>query len=183
MAAVGIHLHQHGVAALEAPVERRQVGRAQTVLGGAVHDVDAVAVRRGRLVGEPTGAVGAPVVDDEDVDVGAGFAHPAEDERKVLQLVVGRDDHQVRRLGSGAVSGCPADAALAGVFFGQPSSRALLRGAFPGLPPGCSCASFTGGVLADTGIVLGAAPAARRPHESTILQYRRANRGECERDQ
>ena len=94
VAAVGVHLDQHRVLAAQPPREAGQVGGAEPVLALAVHDVHAVGVGQRQFVGELTGAVRAAVVDDEDVDVGPGLVHPADDQRQVLPLVVGGDDDQ-----------------------------------------------------------------------------------------
>ena len=89
---VGVHLDERVVALLERPGEPVEVGRAQTLLAGAVEDVDLV-VGLGQLVGELAGAVGRVVVEDADVDLGDGTPDPLEDRREVLALVVGRDEH------------------------------------------------------------------------------------------
>ena len=94
VAAVGVHLDQHRVLATQTPREAGQVRRAQTVLGGAVHDVHAVRVGQGQLVGQLAGAVGAAVVDDQDVHVGTARRARADDQRQVLPLVVRGDDDQ-----------------------------------------------------------------------------------------
>ena len=59
-----------------------------------MHDVHPVRIGQGQLVGQLAGAVGAAVVDDQDVHVGQGVVHPSDDQRQVLPLVVGRDDDQ-----------------------------------------------------------------------------------------
>ena len=69
--AVGVHLDEHRVLPTQTPGESGQVRRAQAVLGGAVHDVGAIGIGRRQFVGELAGAVGAAVVDDEQVHVGA----------------------------------------------------------------------------------------------------------------
>ena len=74
VAAVGVHLDEHRVLAAQAPGKPGQVGGAQTVLGRAVHDVHPVGVGERQLVGELAGAVGAAVVDDQNVHVGLGRA-------------------------------------------------------------------------------------------------------------
>ena len=51
VAAVRVHLDKRGVVPAEPPGESGQVRRAQTVLDGAVHDVEALGVRRGQFVG------------------------------------------------------------------------------------------------------------------------------------
>ena len=94
VAAVGVHLDEYRVLAAQPPRETGQVGGAEPVLALAVHDVHAVGVGQRQFVGELTGAVRAAVVDDEDVDVGQGLVHPADDQRQVLPLVVGGDDDQ-----------------------------------------------------------------------------------------
>ena len=94
VAAVGVHLDQHRVLATQAPGKPGQIRRAQSVLACAVHHVHPVRVGQRQLVGELAGAVGAAVVDDQNVHVGARSVHPADDQRQVLPLVVGGDDHQ-----------------------------------------------------------------------------------------
>ena len=91
--AVGIHLHQHLVVALQAPVEAGAVGGQQAVLAGAVQHVDLV-VGGGELVGLRAGAVRRVVVHDEDVHGILRSQHALDDKREVLHLVVGRNDHQ-----------------------------------------------------------------------------------------
>src|SRR5690606_19317467 len=91
--AVGVHLHEHRVAVLEPPPETGDVGGTETVLLGAVQHRDAL-VGGGEFVGEVTGAVGAAVVDDEDVGVRQRSVQPRDDPTEVLPLVVGRNDHQ-----------------------------------------------------------------------------------------
>ena len=97
--AVGVHLAEDLVVALQAPLEAGEVGAEQAALALPVQDVDVV-VGRGQLVGLLAGAVGAVVVDDEHVHLGLGGAQPRGDEGQVAQLVVGRDDDQ------GAVTWC-----------------------------------------------------------------------------
>jgi hypothetical protein len=70
-----------------------QVGGAEALLSGPVQHVD-VGVGTGQLVGQVAGAVGAVVVGHQHVGARDGGAQPAEDQREVLPLVVGRDDHQ-----------------------------------------------------------------------------------------
>src|SRR5699024_9873806 len=82
--AVGVHLAEDSVVTLEAPLEAGDVRAAQATLALAVEDVD-VGVGGGQLIRLLTGAVGAVVVDDEDVDLRGGGADSADDQREVLQ--------------------------------------------------------------------------------------------------
>ena len=59
-----------------------------------MHHMHPVRVGKRQLVGELAGAVGAAVVDDQNVHVGLGSVNPAGDQRQVLQLVEGGDDDQ-----------------------------------------------------------------------------------------
>ena len=56
--AVGVHLADHVVAALERPREAGQVGRPEAALGVAVQHVHARVVVAGQGVGDGAGAVG-----------------------------------------------------------------------------------------------------------------------------
>ena len=59
-----------------------------------MHDVDAIGVLARQFVSHPAGSVRAAVVDHKNVHIRAGLVHPAGDQRQILQLVVGGDDHQ-----------------------------------------------------------------------------------------
>ena len=115
VAAVGIHLDEHRVVAAQTPRETRQVGRAEAVLRGAVHHVRAAgsaAASSSASSPVPSGLLSSTI---EQVHVGARACAPPMDQRQVLPLVEGGDDHQD---------------ALAGAFPG------------PGAPAGrCSCSS------------------------------------------
>ncbi len=75
--AVGVHLDEDVVPALQAPGERADVGDTEPRLGPAVQDVHA-RVAGGELVRQLARAVRALVVDDQDVGLGNGGAQPAE---------------------------------------------------------------------------------------------------------
>ena len=64
---VGVDLHADVGAAVDGPAEPLAVGRSEPAPPGAHEDVDA-AVLGGQLLGQLGRAVGAVVVDDEDVD-------------------------------------------------------------------------------------------------------------------
>jgi hypothetical protein len=59
-----------------------------------MHDVDTVGILKRQLVGELTGAVGATVVNHEDVHLRLRRMNPGEDDRQVAALVVRRDYDQ-----------------------------------------------------------------------------------------
>jgi hypothetical protein len=90
---VGVHLHEHLVAAVHADAEAVAVGVAEPVLLGANEHVDLTQLRGGGA-GEVGGAIRAAVVHHEDVDVGDGGPHPAEHLGDVERLLVGGDDDQ-----------------------------------------------------------------------------------------
>ncbi|KQR43791.1 hypothetical protein ASF82_09210 [Frigoribacterium sp. Leaf164] len=91
--AVGVHLDEGRVAALEPPGEAGQVRGAEAGLAGAVQHVHP-GVAGGPRVGEVAGAVGRAVVDDENVDGGPAVEGAADDPVEVLSFVVGRDDDE-----------------------------------------------------------------------------------------
>jgi hypothetical protein len=64
--AVGVHLDEHVVAALQPPAEAGQVGAAEALLPDPVQDVHLVVLGR-EAVSDLAGAVGAGVVDDQHV--------------------------------------------------------------------------------------------------------------------
>jgi len=91
--AVGVHLDEGVVAAVQAPAEAGEVGHAEALLRGAVQHVD-LGVGGGELVGDVTGAVRRAVVEHEDVRPGHGGTDAAHDQRQVVSLVVRRDAHE-----------------------------------------------------------------------------------------
>ena len=64
VAEVGVHLDDGRRAAAERDPEAIEIGAAEALLGRPMADADA-RVAGGQLVGEPAGAVGRAVVDDE----------------------------------------------------------------------------------------------------------------------
>src|SRR5690606_37852697 len=133
--AVGVHLHEHRVAVLEPPPETGDVGGTETVLLGAVQHRDAL-VGGGEFVGEVTGAVGAAVVDDEDVGVRQRSVQPRDDPTEVLPIVVGRTDHQGAGAGCAVVPGrrrrCHQRSSLSDrPPAGAPAAPVLVRAAAP----------------------------------------------------
>ena len=98
MREVGVHLEEEVGALLHRLTEAGDVGLAQAFLGGAVQDGD-VRVLFGEAVGEPAGAVGRVVVDDQRVELNAvavgDLANAVEGVRQVLALVVGGNDDGV----------------------------------------------------------------------------------------
>lgn len=76
MGAVGVHLDDHVVAVLQRPAEPGDVGAAEPRLFCPVHDLD-VPVGLRELVREVPRAVGAVIVDHQQVRVGDGFPDPA----------------------------------------------------------------------------------------------------------
>ncbi len=93
--AVGVHLDDDLVLAGQRVPEAVEVGGAEAVLAGAVQDADPL-VGGGEGVGELAGAVGAGVVDDEDVGVGQRGVQPRDGGTEVLPLVVGGNHDQDR---------------------------------------------------------------------------------------
>ncbi len=73
MGAVSVHFDQDVVAVAQSPVETGHIGCAEAVLGVAVEHVHA---RIGRCdpIGDLPGAVGARVVDDQEIHVRVGRA-------------------------------------------------------------------------------------------------------------
>ena len=72
---VGVHLHDDVVAALDADREAGAVRASPSpIFSVRTQHVDLPELVVPRLVGQLGGAVGAVVVDDEDVDVGRGGA-------------------------------------------------------------------------------------------------------------
>ena len=90
---VGVDLHEHVVVACHAEPEAGAVGLAEAVLGRAPEDLDASQLVRDPLC-DLRGAVGAGVVDDEDVGFGHACPHPPQEFLDVLGLLVGRRDDQ-----------------------------------------------------------------------------------------
>ena len=128
--AVGVHLDDHVVAVLQRPAEAGDVGAAEARLLCPVHDLD-VRVGLRELVGEVPGAVGAVIVDHQQVRVGDGFPDPAGDDLQVLPLVVRRhdDDH---------APSCPGRVLRPGRLFHSLSSPSLsgnVSGREPGQAP------------------------------------------------
>jgi len=89
--AIGVHLHEVGVAARETPPERGDVGPAEALLPGPVQHVHPGVGGR-ETVREVPGAVGAGVVGDQHVHVVA--ADRPDDVDDVVPLVVRRDDDE-----------------------------------------------------------------------------------------
>jgi len=89
---VGIHLHADLGAVVDRLAQPRPIGVAEAVLlGTAQHaDVPQFAAERFGLVG---GAVGAAVVDDQDLHVRGSSKDLADQPLDVLDLVVGGDDN------------------------------------------------------------------------------------------
>jgi hypothetical protein len=90
VAAVGVHLHGRVVIALDRPGKTRLVCRPETLLAGAVHDVD-LRVGGGEGVRDLTSAIGRVVIQHQNVDRRHAQPNALDHERQVLALVVGRD--------------------------------------------------------------------------------------------
>ena len=86
---VDVHRHDHVVALVEGDGEAVAVGAAEALLAGAPQQLDLAQLGR-RLLDDRRRAVGAVVVDDQHVGVGQRLAHPGEQRRHVLALVVRR---------------------------------------------------------------------------------------------
>ena len=98
VAAVGVHLDDDRVIAVQAPFEAGEVGLAEAVLLDAVHHMDTtLVVALGEFVGYVAGAVGTGIIDDQHVDARHGCLHPRHNSGKVLALVVRGDDDQCAR--------------------------------------------------------------------------------------
>ena len=77
--------------AVERDAEPIEVGPPETLLRRPMTDPDP-RIRGGQLVGDPAGAVGRAVVDDEDRRGGQRLEDRGGDRADVLGLVVGRED-------------------------------------------------------------------------------------------
>ena len=91
VAEVGVHLDHDRGAAAERDAEAVEVRPPQALLGRPMPHPDA-RIRGGQLVGDPPGAVGRAVIDDEDRRGGQRLEDRGGDGADVLRLVVGRDD-------------------------------------------------------------------------------------------
>ena len=90
MREVGVDLHEHVVAAVDADREAGAVRRRRDRSSSAGRSTSMPPELGADLVGEIGGAVGAVVVDDEDVGVGGGSRARAEELLDVLRLLVRR---------------------------------------------------------------------------------------------
>src|SRR5699024_6001124 len=89
VAAVGVHLHEDRVPAVEPPPEPGDVGGPQTFLARAVQDTDPTAGVLGReAIGDLAGPVGTVVVRHEYGHVRGGGEQPFHHRGEVLPLVV-----------------------------------------------------------------------------------------------
>jgi hypothetical protein len=89
---VDVHRHDHVVALVESQCEALPVGAAQPLLAGAAQQLD-LPEFAGDLLDQVAGAVGAVVVDDDDVNVRLRRADRGQQRPDVLTLVVrGEDD-------------------------------------------------------------------------------------------
>ena len=110
VAEVGIHLEDVFVAVCERPPESGDVGSAESELAGAFHNVEPI----GKLAGDEAlhdacRAVGAAVVDDEDVEtvvIGVESEHGADDGFDVLFLVIRGYDNDAVALRHNLSWGC-----------------------------------------------------------------------------
>ena len=94
MGAVGIHLTDHVVILIKPPPETSDIRCTQSLFTLAVQDMD-MGIIGCHLVGKITGAIGAIVIDDQDVyAVRLCFAQTAHDEGQIILFVVRRDDDQ-----------------------------------------------------------------------------------------
>ena len=101
---VGVDLDHQLVPALDADREARPVRLAETLLRRPVQHVD-LSELLAHLLGELGGAVGAPVVDDEDVCLRQRGPRPTEELLDVDRFVVGgRDDQRPHRTGYAPLS-------------------------------------------------------------------------------
>jgi len=91
---VGVHLDHVGdpLGPREHVAERVDVRAPEPLLARAMQHADPRVLARER-VGELAGAIGARVVDDEDLHVGLRGEDLAQRHRQVLPLVVGREHH------------------------------------------------------------------------------------------
>jgi hypothetical protein len=96
---VGVHLADQVVAPGDPPAHAVAVGDADPGLGRAVQHVHPAELGPDAL-GDGSGAVGAVVVDHEDVGVGDGRPRAAQELLDVADLVVGRrhDEDAHRRI-------------------------------------------------------------------------------------
>jgi hypothetical protein len=93
MRKICIHLQEQVVPAFEPPAEPGDVGRAEPELARPVDDVDP-GILRDHPVDDVAGAVGRAVVDEEDGDLRDHGEDGGGDRRRVVALVVGRDDDE-----------------------------------------------------------------------------------------
>lgn len=97
MREIGVHLDDQVCVGAKRNLESLQVGRTQTLLPGAVQDLDPRVLRRDP-VRDPAGSIGRIIIHDQDPVVivsqlrTQGFDHPID----VPGLVVGRQDHPGR---------------------------------------------------------------------------------------
>ena len=96
MRQVGVHLDQYLVAALESPAEAVAVRGAEAHRAEAPEhrDVGRMSLRRG--LGEIGGAVGAAVVDDEQLRIGYRDPDVPQHRIDVVAFVVGGEDDERR---------------------------------------------------------------------------------------
>ena len=110
VAEVGIHLKDVVVAVVESPAESSDVGRAESELSGALHNVESVGkLSCDEALHNGCRAVGAAVVDDEDVEVvpvGVEAEHGADDSFDVLFLVIRGYDNDAVALRHNLSWGC-----------------------------------------------------------------------------
>ena len=89
--AVSVHFNQNVVACLKAPIEAGEVCATQTVLNGAVQNVNLGILSR-QLISNLAGAVGAVIIHHENVHLGSCLAKTLYHDGQVLLLVIRRDD-------------------------------------------------------------------------------------------
>ena len=88
--AVGVHLADDVIALHQRPVEPSHVSRPQPLLLCPVQDLQA-RLFKPQLLNQVTGAIGAAVVDDQYIQLQGLAPQPLKEDRKALDLVVGRN--------------------------------------------------------------------------------------------
>ena len=127
--AVGVHLADHVVAALERDREAVEVRRTQPGLLGAVHHADPARRRpRGASARSPVPS-GEPSSTTSTSVSGTAVEQPLDDPLEVLGLVVGRDDHDHARARRGSSGLTARPRASPGPVGGRRSARRRRRAA------------------------------------------------------
>jgi len=93
VAEVGVHLEYEAVIPLQCPVKAVDIRRSQASWPAAVTHMNP-RVFSGDGIGQLAGAVRTEIVDHQDVGGWQHLEDGRNDSRKILRLVIGRNDHQ-----------------------------------------------------------------------------------------